>query len=73
MFRIVTSCISTLPTTLSFFDLAPNDARQQVSEMAKTISNNWKQALRTEGASPGGIRYYADAFEHEEMERALKL
>ena len=56
-----------------FFELTPGDARQQASAMAETISNNWKQALRAEGASPDEVRIYADAFEHEEMEQALKI
>jgi serine/threonine-protein kinase HipA len=55
-----------------FFDLAKNDARQRVSTMAETISNNWKQALRTEGASPEEVRIYADAFENTEAEKALR-
>jgi len=55
-----------------FFDLTPADARLQASRMAETIANNWKQALRTEGASPDEVRNYADAFEHTEAEKALK-
>ncbi len=56
-----------------FFDLAPADARQLASQMAETIANNWKQALRAEGASADEVRIYADAFEHEELERAMGL
>ncbi|MBL4854416.1 MAG: type II toxin-antitoxin system HipA family toxin [Robiginitomaculum sp.] len=55
------------------FDLEPAEARQQASKMAKTITANWKQALRTEGASAGNIKTYTDAFEHDEMERALRI
>ena len=45
-----------------FFDLTPDDARQQASWMAKTIASNWKQALRAEGASPDEVGIYAGAF-----------
>ncbi len=55
-----------------FFELTLTDAKQQASEMAKIIAANWKQALRAEGASPDEIRIYADAFEHDEAEKALK-
>lgn len=55
-----------------FFELKLADARQQASRMAETIASNWKQALRAEGASPGDVRTYADAFEHTEAEKAIK-
>lgn len=56
-----------------FFDLTQADAKQQASVMAKIITANWKQALRAEGASPDEIRIYADAFEHGEAEKALRV
>lgn len=56
-----------------FFDLEPIDAEQHVLKMARTIASNWKRALRDEGASPMDVRAYADAFEHGEVEKALKL
>lgn len=56
-----------------FFDLTPDDARQQASRMAETIANNWKQVLRAEGVSPDGVRNYADAFEHVDLTTALKF
>ena len=56
-----------------FFDLDPADARQQAFQMAETIANNWKRALRDEGASPDDLRIYADAFEHPETENVLNL
>jgi hypothetical protein len=39
----------------------------------ETLQKNWKQALRNEGASPGDIGVYADAFEHAEADKALSL
>ncbi len=56
-----------------FFDLDPADAKQQAFQMAETIANNWKRALRDEGASPDDLRIYADAFEHPETENVLNL
>ncbi len=55
------------------FDLEPTEARQQASEMAKTIAANWKQALRAEGASTTDIKTYTGAFEHDEIEKAVKI
>jgi serine/threonine-protein kinase HipA len=55
-----------------FFELTPADARQQAFQMAETIANNWKQALRDEGASSDDLRTYADAFEHTESQKALQ-
>ncbi|PHS35888.1 MAG: hypothetical protein COA91_12675 [Robiginitomaculum sp.] len=55
------------------FDLEPTEARQQASKMAKTITANWKQALRAEGASAADIKIYAEAFEHEELEKAMRF
>jgi len=54
-----------------FFDLSLADARQQASQMAKTIANHWKQALRDEGCSSTDVQNYADAFDHEESRRVL--
>ena len=54
-----------------FFDLSLADARQQAYQMAETLANNWKQALRDEGCSATDVQGYADAFEHEESKRAL--
>lgn len=56
-----------------FFELTPADARQQAFQMAETIANNWKRALRDEGASSDDLRTYADAFEHTESRKALRL
>jgi serine/threonine-protein kinase HipA len=56
-----------------FFDLTPANARQQAFQMAETIANNWKQALRDEGASSDDLRTYVEAFEHAETEKAREI
>ncbi|MBU4527395.1 MAG: type II toxin-antitoxin system HipA family toxin [Desulfomicrobium sp.] len=56
-----------------FFELTPAEARQQAFQMAETIANNWRHALRDEGASSDDLRTYADAFEHTESRKALRL
>lgn len=56
-----------------FFDVNPEAARQQAVEMARMIAGNWKQSLRAQGASGDDIRGYAEAFEHAEAEKALRL
>ncbi|PQA88725.1 type II toxin-antitoxin system HipA family toxin [Hyphococcus luteus] len=56
-----------------FFDLTLTDARQQAFQMAETLANNWKRALRDEGCSAADAQSYADAFEHTAVEEALSL
>lgn len=56
-----------------FFDVNPEAARQQAVEMARMIAGNWKRSLRAQGASGDDIRGYAEAFEHVEAEKALRL
>jgi serine/threonine-protein kinase HipA len=56
-----------------FFELTPQEAARTAKTMAETLSRNWKQALRNEGASPSDIGVYADAFEHAEADKALNL
>ncbi|MDF1835709.1 MAG: HipA domain-containing protein, partial [Alteraurantiacibacter sp. bin_em_oilr2.035] len=56
-----------------FFDLPLADARQQAREMANIISRNWKQALRSEGCTSDDVQNYANAFQHEESNRALAI
>lgn len=55
-----------------FFDLPLADAKQQAFQMAETIANSWKRALRDEGVTPDDLRTYVDAFEHVEAEKALE-
>jgi len=56
-----------------FFELTPQEAERSAKTMAETLQKHWKQALRTEGASPGDVGVYADAFEHAEADKALNL
>lgn len=56
-----------------FFGLTPQEAARTARDMAETLGRHWKQALRNEGASPGDISVYADAFEHAEADKALNL
>lgn len=56
-----------------FFDIKLENGRQIAREMAKTITGNWKQALREQGASVDEIRLYLDAFEHRESESGRAL
>ena len=51
-----------------FFELMPQEAERSAKTIAETLSKHWKQALRNEGASPGDIFVYADAFERAEAE-----
>ena len=56
-----------------FFELGEVEARSHASEMARTIEGGWKAALRAEGAASHEIGIYSGAFEHSEIEEALKL
>jgi len=56
-----------------FFDMRLAEAKQEVVNMARTVAGNWKQALRHEAATADDLRTYAEAFEHAEIETALKL
>lgn len=56
-----------------FFDMGLADAKQEVLNMARTVASNWKKAFRGEAATPDDLRTYAEAFEHAEIETALKL
>lgn len=56
-----------------FFDVKRESAKAQISEMAKIIAEGWRQALRDQGSSADEVRVYADAFEHDEAARALRI
>lgn len=56
-----------------FFALTQMQAARQAFQMAETIANNWRRALRAQGCSAGDLQTYTEAFEHEESERALTL
>lgn len=56
-----------------FFDVKLESAKGQISEMAEIIAQGWRQALRDEGSSADEVHVYADAFEHDEAAKALRL
>ena len=56
-----------------FFGLEEDDARRLARRMARRVREDWKSALRAEGASPAEVREYAPAFEHEEIDKACLL
>lgn len=56
-----------------FFDVKRESAKAQISEMAKTIAEGWRQALREQGSSADEVRVYTDAFEHDEAAKARRL
>lgn len=56
-----------------FFDVKSESAKSHASEMAKTVTGNWKHALRVEGCSSNDVQSYSSAFQHDECERALAI
>lgn len=56
-----------------FFDVSPEDATRRAHAMAQIIEGKWRLTLRAEGASVDEINLYRDAFDHEEMQKALSL
>ena len=55
-----------------FFDLILGEAKASASHAARTIRENWKDALKHEGASSQEIKQYSGAFEHQDVEKALQ-
>ena len=55
------------------YDFEKEDAKRTASQMATLIDKEWREALRTEGASAGETEAFASAFQHEAMEQALAL
>lgn len=56
-----------------FFDLNREEAVEIAKGIAQVTSAHWREALRQEGASAADVKIYIDAFEHEEVEKALGL
>ena len=65
--------LNTALEACEFFDVTSERARAQVSEMANVVSKSWKQALRAEGCTSDDVQTYADAFQHEEINRVLAI
>lgn len=55
----------------AFFEFAEDDARQMIYDMARTVSDNWREALRSVGVSGSSAKDYELAFVHEQSEVAL--
>lgn len=56
-----------------FIDLKLEGAKDHACEMANIISRSWKQALRSKGCTSDDVQGYANAFQHEESNRALAI
>lgn len=56
-----------------FFEIAEDDARLIIRQTARTISDNWRDALREVGVTGSLARAYEPAFVSEQMEIALGL
>jgi serine/threonine-protein kinase HipA len=57
----------------TFFDVKENDAKTLVSNMAVSLKDNWKNALRNQGLSGAALKACAPAFENDRMDAALLL
>ncbi|MEM9308827.1 MAG: type II toxin-antitoxin system HipA family toxin [Pseudomonadota bacterium] len=53
-----------------FFDVTLETGKVWAGEIAAILAQSWKEIFREQGASSDQVRSYAEAFEHEEAERA---
>ncbi len=56
-----------------FFDVELNEARRRAREMATTLAGSWQTEFRDVGLTGSEIRAHADAFEHADAEKALRM
>ena len=56
-----------------FFEINEGDARRIIREMAKRISAEWREALRSTGVTGSLAKHYEPAFTHTESELALGI
>lgn len=56
-----------------FFEIAEEDARQTIREMAYKIADGWRDALREVGVSGALAKDYEPAFVHDQSDAALTL
>ena len=54
-----------------FFEINAADARRIIREMARSISAEWREALRSTGVTGSLAKHYEPAFMHAEAELAL--
>jgi serine/threonine-protein kinase HipA len=55
-----------------FFGLSPADAKEIISEVGRIVAG-WRHAADARGARQAEIKRMASAFEHADLERALRL
>lgn len=56
-----------------FFEIKPTAARALIRELATTVAQNWRGALRDAGVTGAQARGFEPAFEHDEAELARTL
>lgn len=56
-----------------FFEIAEEEAKRLIREMAKHITAKWREALRTAGVTGSLAKQYEPAFAHAEMDLARSL
>jgi len=57
----------------TLFDVEPHQARQRARKMATTLASFWKSEFRNARLTSSEIRAYANAFEHADAEKALRV
>jgi serine/threonine-protein kinase HipA len=77
--RILTTAISLDDATASldlafevadYFDLAPREARQIVSEVGRCVSG-WRRVATKLGIAPGEVDRMSSAFDHQDLKSAV--
>ena len=56
-----------------FFEISQDEARQLARDLADGISTQWQGFFQSQGVRGAAATAYAAAFEHEQMEMALRL
>lgn len=56
-----------------YFEMAEDDARRMIREMAEMVSGNWRETLREVGVAGTLAKEYEPAFVHDQSETALSL
>ncbi len=56
-----------------FFEIETPDARALIRDLANTVAQHWRGALRDAGITSAQVRTFEPAFEHEEAELAQGL
>ena len=55
------------------FLIEEDEAARSTARIAQSISANWQEELRAQGVLNNHLKLYVDAFEHDEMEYALRM